>query len=132
MNAYKAYSNTGCKPSEEAKINAEINHALKLDKYRKEHADEIMKYKNDKAFLNVIKKKQYTIDDYKELPTITTFTTLQNEIVDGHNGYINIDGDIGRIVDLESLTVEPVEAIEVKDCSPIRKRGRPKKYFTIK
>ena len=135
MNAHKAYSDTGHKPSPEARLNSELNQALKLDKYRKENAEEIAKYKNDKIFLTLIKKKKYTLADYKEnLPegssrvignevpyevTVPTFTTLQNEVVDGHNGFtvttINFDGDVGRVVDLE------------KESLPQKKRGRPKK-----
>lgn len=122
MNAHKSYIENGHKASPEAKMNAELNQALKLDKYRKEHADEITKYRNDKAFLNVIKKKQYTLSDYKELPAVTTlsFTELKNEIIDGHNAFnpemitINNYDEIGRIVDLE------------KESLP-KKRGRPKK-----
>lgn len=115
MNACKAYSDTGHKKSEEARMNAELNHAIKLEKYRKEHAEEIQKYKNDKAFLNVIKKKKYSLSDYKELPI--------NEVIPNIVTTINLD----TLKINEPLHVELCDAVEVKDCSPIRKRGRPKK-----
>lgn len=126
LNAYKAYSETSHKPSEEAKLLSQINHDLKLQKYRMEHAEEIQKYKNDKAFLNVIKKKKYTLEDYKELPITFSETNMVstinldclkiNESENGHNGFVELENS--RIVDLE------------KESTPIpvvKKRGRPKK-----
>jgi len=138
MNSIKAYSNTGHKKSEEARMNAEINHAIKLEKYRKEHAEEIEKYRNDKAFLNVIKKKQYTLADYKEPePTVRTitFSELKNEIIDGHNAF---NPNMVSTINLESIQTTPLkvelcDAVEVKECTPPivseRKRGRPKKVI---
>ena len=119
MNACKAYANENpIRPSPEAILNSQINHAIKLEKYRKEHAEEIEKYKNDKAFLNVIKKKKYTLNDYKELPV----TTIKNEVI-----------PIETLQITEPLRVELCDAVEVKECSPPiiseRKRGRPKKII---
>ena len=54
------------KKTEITKINTEFNHHVKLQQYRKEHQKEIEEYRNGKAFLNVIKKKQYKPEDYKE------------------------------------------------------------------
>jgi hypothetical protein len=116
MNACKAYSNTGHKKSEEARMNGEFEAHLKLQKYRKEHAEEIEKYRNDKAFLNVIKKKKYTLADYKELPI--------NEVIPNMITTINLES-----LQIAPLTVELCDAVEVKECSPIRKRGRPKKII---
>lgn len=123
MNACRAYANENpIRPSPEAILNSQINHAIKLEKYRKEHAEEIEKYKNDKAFLNVIKKKKYTLDDYKELP-VTTITELKNEVIPNTVTTINLE----TLQITEPLHVELCDAVEVKKCSPIRKRGRPKK-----
>ena len=104
LNACKAFSETPHKPSQEAKIISEINHDIKLQKYRKEHAEEIEKYRNEKAFLNVIKKKKYKPEDYKEnLPEIGnevpfTFTEM------GHNAYVDLGNY--RVIDLENITSE--------------------------
>jgi hypothetical protein len=136
MNAHKAFLNDNpIRPSPEAKFNAELNHAIKLDKYRKEHAEEIEKYRNDKAFLNVIKKKKYTLADYKELPNVTlpTFSEIKTE--DGHNAF---NPNMITTINLESLQIAPLQvelcdAVEVKVCTPPivseRKRGRPKKII---
>jgi hypothetical protein len=137
MNAHKSFLNDNpIRPSPEAKFNAELNQAIKLEKYRKEHAEEIQKYRNDKAFLNVIKKKKYTIDDYKEPEVrILTFSDLKNEIVDGHNGFnpnmvTSITTEHFKDLKIsDDLHVELCNDVEVKDCSPIRKRGRPKKII---
>ena len=67
MNACKAYANDVPRiPTEITKINTEFNHHVKLQQYRKEHQKEIEEYRNGKAFLNVIKKKQYKPEDYHE------------------------------------------------------------------
>jgi hypothetical protein len=67
MNACRSYVNDNPKiPTEITKINTEFNHHVKLQQYRKEHQKEIEEYRNGKAFLNVIKKKQYKLSDYHE------------------------------------------------------------------
>ena len=44
---------------------AKLKQAEKMKKYREENAEEITKYKSDKAFL-ALKKKKYTIEDLEE------------------------------------------------------------------
>lgn len=75
MNSYKSYVNDApTKPSEDAKITADFNAYLKLQKYREENRPEIERYRNEKLFLS-LKKKKYTVDDYKEaVPETPTFS----------------------------------------------------------
>lgn len=75
MNAHRAYVNdVVVKPSPEAQLNAVLNHEKKLQKYREDNAELILKYKNDKPFLNIIKTRKYKPEDYKELVNEITFT----------------------------------------------------------
>jgi hypothetical protein len=68
LNVHKAYANdVVVKPSPEAQLYAVLNHEKKLQKYREENAELILKYKNDKPFLNIIKTRKYKPSDYKEL-----------------------------------------------------------------
>ena len=68
MNIYKAYTNdVYVKPSPEAQLNAVLNHEKKLQKYREDNAEEIMKYKLQKPFLHCVKVKQYNPADFPEL-----------------------------------------------------------------
>jgi hypothetical protein len=75
MNSYKSYVNDApVKPSEDAKIVADFNAYVKLQKYREENKPEIERYRNEKQFLS-IKKKKYSLDDYKEAaPEAPTFS----------------------------------------------------------
>ena len=73
MNIIRAYANdVAVKPSPEAQLNAQLNHEKKLQKYRQDNAELILKYRNDKPFLNIIKTRKYKPEDYKELEV--TFT----------------------------------------------------------
>lgn len=74
MNSYRSFVNDApVKPSEDAKIVADYNAYVKLQKYRKENEPEIQRYRNEKLFLS-LKKKKYTVDDYKEAPETPTFS----------------------------------------------------------
>jgi hypothetical protein len=116
LNKCRAYvlDNT-VRDAEKEKLHHE-NAKKKLEKERKERAEEITKYKNDKAFLNIIKKKKYNAEDYKELfdGTPNIVTTINAECLK-----VN-----------EPLSVQLCDAVELpKECSPVRKRGRPKKII---
>lgn len=68
LNSHKAYTNdTPPIKSPEAQLNAVLNHEKKLQKYREENAELILKYRNDKPFLNIVKTRKYKPSDYKEL-----------------------------------------------------------------
>jgi len=72
LNSHKAYTNDiVVKPSPEAQLNAVLNHEKKLQKYREDNAELILKYRNDKPFLHIIKTRKYKPSDYKELNEIT-------------------------------------------------------------
>jgi hypothetical protein len=75
MNIVRAYVND-IPPvkSPESVLISQLNHEKKLQKYREENAEKIMKYKNDKPFLHIIKTRKYKPSDYKELTNEITFT----------------------------------------------------------
>jgi hypothetical protein len=141
LNKCRAYvDNSTLRDAERDKLHHE-NAKKKLEKERQERAEEISKYKNDKAFLNIIKKKKYNAEEYKELfdgtpNIITTISSpfvkdmpIMNHIIKGDNGYIDLTNI--RIVDLEkeSLPNLPKGSSRVIEnvVPPVKKRGRPKK-----
>ena len=63
LNQYKAYCPD--RSPRETKKEYQENAAKKLENYRREHAEEILTYKNSKPFL-LLKTKKYTSEDYKE------------------------------------------------------------------
>jgi len=72
MNIVRAYVNDiPVHKSPESILVGQLNHEKKLQKYREDNAELILKYRNDKPFLHIVKTRKYKPSDYKELNEIT-------------------------------------------------------------